>query len=93
MKPIDILLVEDNPGDARLTREALALSKLPNGAQSVDMAVQSGYAEKKGEQLVCHITFKQGSLLVNGKPQAIPGLGGPPPGAMEGDPNAMQPGE
>ncbi|MEO7193041.1 MAG: response regulator [Vicinamibacterales bacterium] len=30
MKPIDILLVEDNPGDARLTREALALSKIRN---------------------------------------------------------------
>lgn len=28
MKPIDILLVEDNPGDARLTREALAASTL-----------------------------------------------------------------
>lgn len=30
MKPIDILLVEDNPGDARLTREALAQSKVKN---------------------------------------------------------------
>jgi len=30
MKPIEILLVEDNPGDARLTREALALSKVHN---------------------------------------------------------------
>jgi CheY-like chemotaxis protein len=30
MKPIDILLVEDNPGDARLTREALAHSKVRN---------------------------------------------------------------
>ena len=30
MKPIEILLVEDNPGDARLTREALALSKIRN---------------------------------------------------------------
>jgi CheY-like chemotaxis protein len=28
MKPIEILLVEDNPGDARLTREALGLSKI-----------------------------------------------------------------
>lgn len=28
MKPIEILLVEDNPGDARLTREALALSTI-----------------------------------------------------------------
>jgi len=30
MKPIDILLVEDNPGDARLTREALTGSKVRN---------------------------------------------------------------
>jgi CheY-like chemotaxis protein len=30
MKPIEIQLVEDNPGDARLTREALALSKVRN---------------------------------------------------------------
>jgi CheY-like chemotaxis protein len=30
MKPIDILLVEDNPGDARLTREALQQSKVRN---------------------------------------------------------------
>lgn len=30
MKPIEILLVEDNPGDARLTREALATSKVKN---------------------------------------------------------------
>ena len=30
MKPIEILLVEDNPGDARLTREALMHSKVRN---------------------------------------------------------------
>jgi CheY-like chemotaxis protein len=30
MKPVEILLVEDNPGDARLTREALAQSKVRN---------------------------------------------------------------
>ena len=30
MKPIEILLVEDNPGDARLTREALSVSKVRN---------------------------------------------------------------
>lgn len=30
MTPIQILLVEDNPGDARLTREALAESKVNN---------------------------------------------------------------
>ena len=35
MKPIEILLVEDNPGDARLTREALALSKVRNNLHHV----------------------------------------------------------
>ena len=30
MKPVEILLVEDNPGDARLTREALSASKVRN---------------------------------------------------------------
>lgn len=30
MKAVEILLVEDNPGDARLTREALAHSKVRN---------------------------------------------------------------
>jgi uncharacterized protein YdgA (DUF945 family) len=83
--------------DITLTADLKAVNKLPNGAQAVDGAVQSGYAEKKGEQLVSHITFKQGNLLVNGKPQAIPGMGGPPPEAMEGegamDPGAMPPQE
>lgn len=30
MKPVDILLVEDNPGDARLTREAMAHNSMPS---------------------------------------------------------------
>jgi chemotaxis family two-component system response regulator Rcp1 len=30
MRPIEILLVEDNPGDVRLTREALAEAKVRN---------------------------------------------------------------
>ena len=30
MRPIEILLVEDNPGDVRLTREALAEAKVSN---------------------------------------------------------------
>lgn len=35
-KSIDILLVEDNPGDADLAREALATCKLYNRVSSVD---------------------------------------------------------
>jgi CheY-like chemotaxis protein len=45
MKPIDILLVEDNPGDARLTREALAQSKVRNQIHHV----------KDGEQCVAFL--------------------------------------
>ncbi len=29
MKPLQVLLIEDNPGDAELTRQSLAVSKLP----------------------------------------------------------------
>ena len=34
-KPVEILLVEDNPGDVRLTREALAEGKLHNNLHVV----------------------------------------------------------
>jgi CheY-like chemotaxis protein len=36
VKPINILLVEDNPGDADLAREALENSKMNNNLQVVD---------------------------------------------------------
>jgi chemotaxis family two-component system response regulator Rcp1 len=36
VKPIDILLVEDNPGDADLAREALESSKISNRLHVVD---------------------------------------------------------
>lgn len=36
IRPIDILLVEDNPGDAELAREALAKSKLKNSLHWVE---------------------------------------------------------
>ena len=49
VKPIDILLVEDNPGDADLAREALEGSKLHNqlfvvgdGEAAMDFLNQSG---------------------------------------------------
>jgi CheY-like chemotaxis protein len=60
MKPIEILLVEDNPGDARLTREALSLSKVRNNLHHVrdgEEAVaflrrQGGYASAPTPDLV-----------------------------------------
>jgi chemotaxis family two-component system response regulator Rcp1 len=41
MKSVDILLVEDNPGDARLTREALALSSIPSTLHDVQDGEQA----------------------------------------------------
>ncbi len=40
-KPIEILLVEDNPGDARLAKEALKDSKLRNNLRVVNDGVEA----------------------------------------------------
>jgi uncharacterized protein YdgA (DUF945 family) len=69
--------------DFTVTADVAAVEKLPNGATAAGAAVDSGYAKKENGKLICRIVFKKGELTVNGKPQAIPGLGGPPPGAME----------
>jgi uncharacterized protein YdgA (DUF945 family) len=55
------------------------MQKFPNGSTMAGAAVDSGYAQRKGDRLICKIVFADGQLTVNGKPQAIPGLGGPPP--------------
>jgi len=41
VKTVDILLVEDNPGDARLTQEALKDSKISNTLSIVDDGVEA----------------------------------------------------
>lgn len=41
VEPIEILLVEDNPGDARLTREALKDSKMRNNLSIVEDGVEA----------------------------------------------------
>ena len=40
-RPVNILLVEDNPGDVRLTREALKESKLLNNLRVVEDGVEA----------------------------------------------------
>jgi uncharacterized protein YdgA (DUF945 family) len=63
------------------------IQKFPNGSTAAGAAVDSGYLKREGERLICKILFADGKLTVNGKPQAIPGLGGPPPGPeAEGPP-------
>lgn len=41
VKPIEILLAEDNPGDVRLTREALAENKIQNNLHVVGDGVEA----------------------------------------------------
>jgi len=49
-KPIEILLVEDNPGDVRLTEEALKESKMRNNLHVVNDGVAAlGFLKKEGE--------------------------------------------
>lgn len=49
-RPIEILLVEDNPGDARLTQEALREGKLRNQIHHVRDGVEAlAFLRRKGE--------------------------------------------
>jgi CheY-like chemotaxis protein len=49
-KPVEILLVEDNPGDVRLTREALQESKLYNNLHVVmDGEAAMDFVRQRGE--------------------------------------------
>ena len=60
------------------------LTKLAGNAESADGMVKSGFAERKDGRLLSKISYNQGKLLVNGKEQALPGMGGPPPGGAAG---------
>jgi len=59
------------------------IQKFPNGSTGAGAMVDAGYAKREGDRLICKIVFDKGQLTVNGKPQAIPGLGGPPADGME----------
>ena len=49
-RPIEILLVEDNPGDVRLTREAFKEAKMRNNLQAVGDGVQAmEFLHREGE--------------------------------------------
>lgn len=60
VKTIDILLVEDNPGDVELTREALEISKMKNnlyvaenGEEAMDFLLKKGkYADAPKPDLI-----------------------------------------
>jgi hypothetical protein len=57
------------------------IEKVPSGATGAGAAIDMGYAKRDGDKLVSHIEFRKGGLKINGKDQALPGLGAPPAGA------------
>jgi CheY-like chemotaxis protein len=49
IKPIEILMVEDNEGDVRLTKEALASAKVPNRLSTVEDGTEAiRYLRREG---------------------------------------------
>ena len=49
MRPVEILLIEDNPGDVRLTKEALKEGKLINNLHVTEDGVEAlAYLRKQG---------------------------------------------
>lgn len=49
-RPIEVLLVEDNPGDVRLTREALKEGKVRNNLAVVENGVEAlAYLRREGQ--------------------------------------------
>lgn len=55
------------------------LARLTGHPETADSVVQEGLVERKEGHLVSKILFEDGKLTINGKEQALPGLGGPAP--------------
>lgn len=69
--------------DADLTFDSprKLIEGIEGGAEALALAVEGGYARFEGDRARSRIEFRDGELMVNGKVQAIPGLGAPPPPA------------
>jgi hypothetical protein len=55
------------------------IEQIEGGRAALRGAVDGAYAELKGDKVACHVEFHAGQLKINGKVQAVPGLGAPPP--------------
>jgi uncharacterized protein YdgA (DUF945 family) len=66
------------------------LVKFVGGVEQIEAMVKEGFIERKDGHLVSKIAFQEGKLLVNGKEQALPGIGGPPPESMSPEDSAPE---
>jgi uncharacterized protein YdgA (DUF945 family) len=79
--------------DLTITVTQKLIEKIPNGATSAGMAIDQGYAKRDGDKIVSRIEFKGGELKINGKSQAVPGLGAPGAGTAGPAPESKHPPE
>jgi uncharacterized protein YdgA (DUF945 family) len=84
--PGSMSLIGKIDADITIDLSEKMIQKFPNGSTGAGAMVDAGYAKRTGDRLICKIIFSKGQLTVNGKPQAIPGLGGPPSGEGEMSP-------
>lgn len=66
-------------GDFKFQAAQALVDSIEGGADWANQVVEQGLLIRQGEKLVSHIEYVAGDLKVNGKLQAIPGLGAPPP--------------
>lgn len=76
-------LVERLDADLRFESPQKVIESLPGGREAMLGAVDAGYVELRGSQVLSHIEFRAGELKINDKVQGIPGLGPPPPAGPE----------
>jgi len=71
-------LIQRVDADLRFEAPQKVLESLGGGRDAMQGAVDGGYAELKGDQVVSHIEFHAGQLKINDRVQGIPGLGASP---------------
>jgi uncharacterized protein YdgA (DUF945 family) len=72
-------LIAKLEADLKFQAPQALVEKIEGGTSWVSQMVEQGVLVQQGDKLVSHIEFAGGQLKVNGKVQAIPGLGAPPP--------------
>lgn len=79
-----LALISHLDADLKFEAPQKMLENLEGGRQAMMSAVNAGYAELKGGNVVSDLEFHAGELKINGKAQGIPGLGNPV--SKDGDP-------
>jgi uncharacterized protein YdgA (DUF945 family) len=67
-----LVLLQKLVADITIEVAQALLDKVPNGGLVSGAGVDAGYFRREGDKLVSHIEYRDGTLLVNGKPPRMP---------------------